>query len=267
MRTRSAAVPLLLIACAPFAAQAISKPHTVSLGAVKRVPYLPPEATPENRDEETTTLKIRPLLVDGHIKEWTVGEIHEITDRTFVVRRVLHLNDALPTEAAHWSWQPGPWLSVDRTTGRVTALHLPDFDPQVSEVSWFRDYAAYCGVHLLAKSTTLTAIVVQIGARRPAVSQKISPWPTAPPHRPACEAATWQRAPHARHPAPHRARSPHLQHHRHYLPGRRRGKRRGTITPLSVFGTPKNIRADEYSSPDSTKVLPTRHLFSRMFHR
>ena len=42
-----------------------------------------------------------------------------MTDRSFVVRRVLRLNDSLPGDkTGHWVWQRGPWLLVDRVTGR-----------------------------------------------------------------------------------------------------------------------------------------------------
>ena len=41
-------------------------------------------------------LKIRALLVDGVLKEWTTGDAHDVTDRSFVVRRAIRLNDALP---------------------------------------------------------------------------------------------------------------------------------------------------------------------------
>ena len=41
-------------------------------------------------------LKIRALLVDGVLREWTTGESHDVTDRSFVVRRGLRLNDTLP---------------------------------------------------------------------------------------------------------------------------------------------------------------------------
>ena len=40
-------------------------------------------------------LKIRALVVDGVLKEWTTGDAHDVTDRSFVVRRVIRLNDAL----------------------------------------------------------------------------------------------------------------------------------------------------------------------------
>ena len=169
------------------------KIHTVSLGAVRRVPYLPPEATAESKGEDAMTLRVRSLDVDGQHKEWTVGEVHDVTDRTFVVRRALRINDALPGEAPRWTWQPGPWLQVDRVSGHITALHLPDFDPQVSQAVWFRDEAAYCGLHVTAKSTALVGVVFQLGGRRAVASKKLGDWAGAV--HPACGAATWQRTP------------------------------------------------------------------------
>ena len=192
---RSAFVPLLFAAIALHAAPTAAKTHTVVLGASKRVPYTPPEATADTKSEDSTTLRVRPLLIDGHEKEWTVGEMHEVTDRSFVIRRALRLNDALPNETPRWTWQPGPWLQVDRVTGHITALHLPDFDPQISNAVWFRDYAAYCGVHTTTKASNLTAIVFELGARKAAVSQKLGNWPPQQPIHPACAAATWQRTP------------------------------------------------------------------------
>ncbi len=118
------------------------KVHTVTLGPVRKVLYTQPDATPDTKADETSTLKIRPLFVDDRQKEWTTGEAHDVTDRTFTIRRALRLNDALPTDATpHWIWQPGPWLTVDRVTGHITALHLPDFDPVLSNAVWFRDMA------------------------------------------------------------------------------------------------------------------------------
>jgi hypothetical protein len=140
---------------------AVPKVHTVTLGPFRKVPYTQPDATPDTKADETSTLKVRPLFVDDHQKEWTTGEIHDITDRTFTVRRALRLNDALPTDAApRWVWQPGPWLSVDRITGHITALHLPDFDAAVSDVVWFRDYAAYCGIATTAKGGLLAVVAL-----------------------------------------------------------------------------------------------------------
>jgi hypothetical protein len=153
------------------------------------------EAEPAVKRADVPTLKVRPLIVDGRQKEWTTGDAHDVTDRSFTIRRALRLNDTLPGDgAARWSWQPGPWLLVDRTTGHITALHLPDFDNVVSEAVWFRDYAAYCGTGATAKGG-LFMVVAQLGARRPVVQKQIGKWPQADAAMPVCKAAEWQRAP------------------------------------------------------------------------
>ena len=195
---RPALVPLLFALSLPASLGASGprapKVHTVNLGGSRKVPYTPPEATAENKSEDSSTLRIRPLLVDGNQKEWTVGDIHDVTDRSFVIRRALRINDSLPAEAPRWTWQPGPWMLVDRITGHITALHLPAYDPQVSDLIWFRDYAAYCGIATTAKGG-LVAVVAQLGARKPIVQKIIAPWPQAAPAHPVCAPATWQRTP------------------------------------------------------------------------
>jgi hypothetical protein len=180
----------------PTAFAAPAKVHVVALGAVRKVPYTPPQTAPATgKPADAITLKVRPLTVDGHQKEWTTGDAHDVTDRSFTVRRALRLNDALPGDAApRWSWQPGPWLLVDRTTGHITALHLPDFDAEVSDAVWFRDYAAYCGTAETAKGG-LFAIVAQLGARRAVVQKQIGKWPQPAPASPVCKPAVWQREP------------------------------------------------------------------------
>jgi hypothetical protein len=192
---RPALVPLLFVlACA---CPAIAKPprvHTVTLGPARRVPYTPPEATPDNKTEDSSTLRIRPLVVDGVQKEWTLGEVHDVTDRTFVVRRALHINDSLPAEPPRWTWQPGSWLMVDRATGHITALHLPAYDPQVSDLVWFRDYAAYCGIASTGKGGVV-AIIAELGAHKPIVQKIIAPWPDPAAPHPVCAPAIWQRTP------------------------------------------------------------------------
>ena len=140
------------------------------------------------------SLKIRPLLVDGVVKEWTTGDAHDVTDRSFTIRRALRLNDALPGEPARWTWQPGPWLLVDRVSGHVVALHLPAFDSAVSEVVWFRDYAAYCGIATTVKGG-LMAVVAELGARKAVVQQKLSAWPQPDAPHPVCATSKWQRTP------------------------------------------------------------------------
>ncbi len=193
---RLAAAPLLalvLLVLFPLRVQA-AKLHIVTLGAVRKVPYTPPEATADNKSEEATTLRIRPLVVDDKPREWTVGELHEVTDRTFVIRRALRINDGLPGEPARWSWQPGPWLQVDRTSGHISPLHLPEFDPQISEVVWFRDYAAYCGLLPTLKGGVM-AIVVELGTHKPVGQRVLSSWPLDKPSHPVCSPAQWQRMP------------------------------------------------------------------------
>jgi hypothetical protein len=171
------------------------KEHVVVLGAVKHVPYSR-AGDPAGAAASEDSLKIRPLLVDSVVKEWTTGDVHDVTDRSFVVRRVLRLNDALPGDkAGHWVWQRGPWLLVDRTTGHVTALKLPDYDPGVSQVSWFRDYGAYCGV--TASGKNLYAVVAQLAARKPVLSKKLDGFDADPKTRPdpVCAQPDWQREP------------------------------------------------------------------------
>jgi len=171
------------------------KVHTVFLGAVKRVPYSkagdPAGAAPGENE-----LKIRALIVDGAVKEWTTGEAHDVTDRSFVVRRVMRLNDALPGDSSakeHWVWQRRPWLIVDRITGHVVALKLPDYNPGVSQVSWFRNYGAYCRVTSSGKS--LYAVVAQLAARKPVISKKLTAFEAENHPEPICAAADWQREP------------------------------------------------------------------------
>jgi hypothetical protein len=147
-------------------------------------------------------IRIRPLLVDGLLKEWTTGEAHDITDRSFAVRRVIRLNDTLPGDkapqnparaASTWVWQRGPWLLVDRVKGHIVALKLPDYDPGVSQVSWFRDYGAYCGLNASGKS--LYAVVAQVAARKPVLAKKMSAFDPESHPDPACAPAEWQREP------------------------------------------------------------------------
>jgi hypothetical protein len=169
------------------------KGHTVFLGAARKVAYSK-AGDPAGAAAGEDSLKIRALLVDGVVKEWTTGDTHDVTDRSFVVRRVIKLNDALPGDAkGNWVWQRGPWLLVDRVTGHIVALKLPDYDPGVSQVSWFRDYGAYCGVTASGKS--LYAVVAQVAARKAVLAKKLEA--LAPQSHPdlVCAVAEWQREP------------------------------------------------------------------------
>jgi hypothetical protein len=182
---------LWLIAVSP--SPAATKPHTVFLGSGKNVPYSA-IGDPAGALATEKQLRVRPLMVDDKLREWTTGESHAITDRSFVVRRALRLNDSLPGDKAeHWIWQRGTWLMIDRVKGTVTALHMPDYDPAVSNVTWFRDYAAYCG--LTASGKQLYAVVAQIAARKPVMAKKLTAWSPGENQPPACAAAVWQREP------------------------------------------------------------------------
>lgn len=187
-----------VLALSPFCFAA-RKPHTVYLGAVKRVSYSK-EGDPAGALPGEDSLKIRALIVDGQVKDWTTGEVHEVTDRTYVVRRAIRLNDSLPTDKPsaqreHWVWQRGPWLMVDRTTGHITALKLPDYEPGISQVMWFRDYAAYCGLTTSGKS--LYAVVAQLTVRRPVLAKKLDGYDpaSAASGAPVCIPPDWQRDP------------------------------------------------------------------------
>jgi hypothetical protein len=120
------------------------KPHGITFGKWTSVKWYVGAVEGKPLD-----VKIRALYVDTRLKEYTTGAPHEVTDRLFVVRRMFRLNDTLPTEsnsAPRWIWERGGWLLVDRVTGRVTQISLPEFDPFYSTASWYRDYVAYCGV-------------------------------------------------------------------------------------------------------------------------
>ena len=90
-----------------------------------------------NGDDQQVSIKVRALVVDARVREYVLGPPHEVTERLFVVRRVFRVNDALPEDAApKWQWQRGGWLMVDRLTGRISAVNLPEFDAVYSASSW-----------------------------------------------------------------------------------------------------------------------------------
>ncbi len=185
-------VAAIAIAIHPRPALAAAKPHVVTLGKPANIQWLPDESRGGDQGKPVT-LKVRPLLLDGHVKEFTLGAPHEVTDRLFVVRRAFRVNDSLPQESAsppHWEWQQGGWILVDRATGHVSALTLPEFDPVYSAVSWYRDYAAYCGVSEDGKK--VLAVVAEIGRRR-AILRKELPEKSVD-DGPVC-ATGWQRLP------------------------------------------------------------------------
>lgn len=172
-------------------AMAAPKVHVISFGK-----WISAEWNPGfEAKEKPLTLKVRALVVDGRVKEYILGSPHEVTDRLFVVRRAFRVNDSLPEDsAARWQWQRGGWLLVDRLTGHIAPINLPEFDSYYSAASWYRDYVAYCGVGDDGKKTY--AIVAQLSRRKPVLRKQLSealPDDSAPDS--ACETPVWQRSP------------------------------------------------------------------------
>ena len=129
MRSRIAIALFALLAATPLLAA--SKPHFVALGRRQTVKRL---ADPTKPDTPSINLKIRPLYVDTKLQENTAGPPHEVTDHVFVVCRAYRVHDSLPVEDAkpRRQWQLEGWLQVDRVSGHVSALNLPEFDPEES---------------------------------------------------------------------------------------------------------------------------------------
>lgn len=185
------------ISNSPRATAGAVKTHVVTLGKWSAVPWIPSAATAADTPQ---TLKVRPLLVDTRVKEFTQGPAHDVTDRLFVIRRAFRLNDSLPQETAspRWQWQRGGWLLVDRITGRISAVRLPDFDAVYSDVSWYRDYAAYCGLSDDGKKTF--ALVAQLNRRKPILKKLLEKSQIAAEQNKeapesACPLPVWQRDP------------------------------------------------------------------------
>jgi hypothetical protein len=177
MRPLCICISFMFLIGSTFAAP---RAHTVSLGQWRSVEV-------RSDSGEKQPMKVRELIIDGRTREYTTGSLHEVTDRLFVVRRAYRINDALPEEKKpqQWVWRLDGWISVDRQTGHVAQLNLPAFDGDVSEVSWYRDYAAYCGASDDGSKNYM--VVSQLGKRKP-VMRKEYPGP-------ACTAPTWDRSP------------------------------------------------------------------------
>lgn len=168
------------------------KVHVITFGKGMAVQWVPGSAP----NDKAITIKVRALVVDARVKEYVLGAPHEVTERVFVVRRAFRVNDSLPEDSGpHWQWQRGGWLLVDRMTGRVAPINLPEFDAYYSAASWYRDYVAYCGVADDGKKTY--AMVAQLSRRKPVLKKELSGGGVADDGAPdsACPAPTWERGP------------------------------------------------------------------------
>jgi hypothetical protein len=186
-----ASLIILLASLMPVTTAAVTKPHFVTLGKWTAVPW-----SSGLEDSKAQTLKVRALIIDGRVKEYIFGAPHEVTDRLFVARRAFRINDSLPEDAnPRWLWQRGGWLLIDRMTGRVSAINLPEFDAFYSAASWYRDYVAYCGVSDDGKKTF--AMVAQVSRKKPVLKKVLSGDGMAEDAAPdsACSVPVWQRMP------------------------------------------------------------------------
>jgi hypothetical protein len=180
---------LLLPMALPLAAA--SKPHVVALGAATTVKLFVGPA-----EQRTVDIRVRPLYVDTKLKDFTTGPAHDVTDREFVVRRAYRINDALPDDPKRspvWLWQRGGWLLVDRVSGKIAPVKLPDFDLVYSEVSWYRDYAAYCGI--TSNGERVNAVVAEIGGKKPLFHKELGKPSMGDAFDGNCAAPKWERRP------------------------------------------------------------------------
>jgi hypothetical protein len=172
-------------------AAAAPKQHVLSFGK-----WMPVKLFVGPNEDTTLDIKIRSLNVDGRLREFTTGDPHDVTERLFVVRRAYRLNDWLPSDlgAPHkWKWQRGGWILVDRETGRITQLNLPNFDPFYSRASWYRDYAAYCGTS--DDGAKRYAVVAQLGRKKPVLKRELGPVKDSDTPDSQCATPEWQRQP------------------------------------------------------------------------
>jgi hypothetical protein len=172
---------LVLVFMASLPGAAAPRKHTVVLGQWHTM------KTPSGSGK-TGRISVRQLWIDEQLKEYTSGSVHSVTDRIFVIRRAYRVNDALPEnkdKTPRWIWRLGGWISVDRFTGHVAQLSLPVFNPETSEASWYRDYAAYCGASEDGSQTYL--VIWQLGKKKPLLRKEFS--------GAGCPAPRWERSP------------------------------------------------------------------------
>lgn len=167
------------------------KQHNVTFGKLMPVKlFLGPT------EDRVTDMQVRSLFIDGKLKDFTTGDTHDITETVFVVRRAFRINDSLPTEprkAPKWMWQRGGWLMVDRYTGRVTPVLLPEFDPFYSDVAWYRNYAAYCGIS--DNASKVYAVVTEVGRKKPLLRRELSNATNGDSQDSECSKPDWDRKP------------------------------------------------------------------------
>lgn len=188
MRRESQLIFLILVVSLAMPSLA-AKGKSVNFGK-----WLPVKMPAANSDEPTIPMKIRALIVNGDMKEFTTGQPHQVTEDIFVVQRASRLNDSLPGDdpMPKWKWFPAGWLQVNRQTGRITSIKLPEYDSFYSSVSWYRDFVAYCGI---GDDEGLYAMVVQLGQKKPILKKRLGEAKYGDQPNSECGVPVWQRDP------------------------------------------------------------------------
>lgn len=142
--------------------------------------------------DQTVEMQIRPLYIDGELREFTTGPAHNLDQNRFVVRRVYRLSGRMfrNGKSQPFLWQRGEWILVDRSRGRIQQLELPDFDPFYSVASWSRDWVAYCG--LSKEGDEVYAVVAKLDQRDPVVRKRLRQASGSPKPDGECEAPRWE---------------------------------------------------------------------------
>ncbi len=170
---------------------AAAKGHSVTFGKPFTVHWLV-----GTEEDQAVSLSIRPMVVDGQMKAYTLGPAHDINEHLFAVMRVFRLNDRLPEDKGtqpKWRWQRGGWLLIDRTSGKVSPVFMPEFDSYFSVASWYRDYVAYCGIS--DDADKVLNIVMQLGRKKPILRKMAGKAGPAVMPDSICGAPVWQRQP------------------------------------------------------------------------
>ena len=76
---------------------------------------------------------------------------------------------------------------------KVSVLKLPDFDPFYSDLSWYRDYGAYCGIS--SSGERVIAVVAEIGSIKPLFRKDVGKNNEGSAPDSNCSAPHWERQP------------------------------------------------------------------------
>jgi hypothetical protein len=72
-------------------------------------------------------------------------------------------------------------------------MTLPEFDPFYSDVAWYRDYAAYCGIN--DGASKVFAVVTEIGRKKPILRRELGAATNGAQPDSECARPLWDRKP------------------------------------------------------------------------